>query len=705
MSFVDEHYSNVFRALASTTAADFDAHSETSAKSLDTPKGEQAEAALQDGSSASARLAGRAFDLSTLLLAAPGNERQRKRQRSDSSADGSALAAQQLSSGQHQSRFGDRNAVSGGIKSASRLPSLSSAISDLQLIQESAEDGLSIVAAGQKMPDTELVLMNAIATIHAHSIEQLLAAVLPLSIDMEYWGSQDSSAISLALYFVQSLPLRLYSWSSRTAVAVFEYAASKDSPKRSLLAQVHAAMSSRHLFPDLLSIVSKSNGNRKSLHPRLSLPGVPEHVDILSLTRREIRQKQRHLADAQEKLAVMIGQLSQAAISGASDGGSTSPEVLLAQIADVVSSATNGTGPAHFEGQHTPDTANLAKTAESLALQVQSLSVQFASQIQKHRRPSLLSRAWLPALVAACSIKYLSAYIVGHSEDFKEWAADGAVTLRNYISQYILVPLRSGYETIRYGKHTYSVMTEESLASDFKSLEDMVVGFAARLGSIDAAEVRQRVEDGDLSDVMRVYTREMQQPFRNAVFGDLVEAMLIQVQKVKVDVGQTMAALDKLLKSNELNFLLLSTVPATLSIYSAFRWISSTFSWWVNGSSRHTVTSIQMIMRDIDRLLNIDSDNAQRRDRDMSGLIQDLAPSSATQGRLICYTHYLRYHAMSLPNSASAGTLRTNAGRLSVLPHAKTLFLQDVRDLESASLSSRQKRNVVERMYRTFRFL
>ncbi|KAJ2636777.1 Nuclear control of ATPase protein 2, partial [Coemansia sp. RSA 1287] len=124
---------------------------------------------------------------------------------------------------------------------------------------------------------------------------------------------------------------------------------------------------------------------------------------------------------------------------------------------------------------------------------------------------------------------------------------------------YILAPLKHGYETIRYGKHTYSVMSDESLASDFRSLEDMVIGFAKRFSDVNPDDVRYRVEHGDLSDVMQVYSQEMQQPFRNAVFGDLVQAMLIQVQKVKVDVGQTMAALDKLLKSNELNFLLLST--------------------------------------------------------------------------------------------------------------------------------------------------
>jgi hypothetical protein len=45
-----------------------------------------------------------------------------------------------------------------------------------------------------------------------------------------------------------------------------------------------------------------------------------------------------------------------------------------------------------------------------------------------------------------------------------------------------------------------------------------------------------------------------QSPVKNAIRGDLIRTLLIQVQKTKVDVDLAMAALDKLLKSNELNF-------------------------------------------------------------------------------------------------------------------------------------------------------
>lgn len=48
--------------------------------------------------------------------------------------------------------------------------------------------------------------------------------------------------------------------------------------------------------------------------------------------------------------------------------------------------------------------------------------------------------------------------------------------------------------------------------------------------------------------------------------GDLLQTMLIQVQKTKVDVDLAMSALDKLLKSNELNFAFLGKVEGLYNL-------------------------------------------------------------------------------------------------------------------------------------------
>jgi nuclear-control-of-ATPase protein 2 len=47
-----------------------------------------------------------------------------------------------------------------------------------------------------------------------------------------------------------------------------------------------------------------------------------------------------------------------------------------------------------------------------------------------------------------------------------------------------------------------------------------------------------------------MYEKAIQSPIKNAIFGDLIQLILIQVQKSIVDIESAMLALDKLLKSN-----------------------------------------------------------------------------------------------------------------------------------------------------------
>ncbi|PIA16557.1 NCA2-domain-containing protein [Coemansia reversa NRRL 1564] len=582
-------------------------------------------------------------------------------------------------------------------------PPLSRVLEDLQLIQNTDASSTS-----ESHAVAELVLVNAAAAVHAHAIQQLLGAVLPLSTDIDYWSAQDSDILAQVLYFVQTLPHRLFCWCSEAAQIVYGFSTTQNQTSGSLFGDLWLLLSSRSLFPETGQLMSDGDsdngegGGRQDLQQRLRLSVSPKNIKLLALVRHEIRYKLQQLMSMQHRLAASIGILSQSVVDKGTYAYSCESAVvlLMQQVSEAVNSLEGGRDFA--ETADTLQNGNIAIRASAVqytAERIQKIMPLVSSKVGDYSRPSLATRCWIPAVATLLGARWMSRYIAGHRNDLREWASDAVYTLRNYVSQYILAPLRSGYETIRYGKHTYSVMTQESLASDFESLENMVTGFASRFGSVNPAEIRQRLTQGDLSDVMRVYTREMQQPFRNVIFGDLIQAMLIQVQKVKVDVGQTMAALDKLLKSNELNFLLLSTVPATLSIYAAVEWLSSRFSWWVSGGKRNMIISLQLVVRDIDRLLNQGVASNTPTGDEMAQL------PAVDQGRLICLTHYLRYHALRLPNSASAGRLRTETGWSQTLPFTRTLFLQDICDMESAELGVLQKRNVIERMYKTFRFL
>jgi nuclear control of ATPase protein 2 len=61
------------------------------------------------------------------------------------------------------------------------------------------------------------------------------------------------------------------------------------------------------------------------------------------------------------------------------------------------------------------------------------------------------------------------------------------------------------------------------------------------------------------------------------VRGDLVRALLIQVQKTKVDVEVAIGGIDSLLKSQELVFGLVGLTPGLLISFAAFRWLGGVF--------------------------------------------------------------------------------------------------------------------------------
>lgn len=59
---------------------------------------------------------------------------------------------------------------------------------------------------------------------------------------------------------------------------------------------------------------------------------------------------------------------------------------------------------------------------------------------------------------------------------------------------------------------------------------------------------------------MKAVEEQMQHPFRNLIGGYLMQALLIQVQRVMVKVDEDMHAVNKLIRANEINLWLSSYV-------------------------------------------------------------------------------------------------------------------------------------------------
>ena len=90
-------------------------------------------------------------------------------------------------------------------------------------------------------------------------------------------------------------------------------------------------------------------------------------------------------------------------------------------------------------------------------------------------------------------------------------------------------------------------MSKRSLEGDRDSLERMVVEFAianpenatgssAKLSDAQIADIRAKVREGDLTPVLKAYEKDLASPFKGTLRGNLIQALLIQIQKTKVDV-------------------------------------------------------------------------------------------------------------------------------------------------------------------------
>ena len=82
--------------------------------------------------------------------------------------------------------------------------------------------------------------------------------------------------------------------------------------------------------------------------------------------------------------------------------------------------------------------------------------------------------------------------------------------------------------------------------------------------------------------VAKAYEQEIRTPVKSLIAGQLMEAVLIQFQKAKVDSEAALLTLDQVLQANEINFELMATIPVGtvyfhLILLSLFTSLLSTF--------------------------------------------------------------------------------------------------------------------------------
>lgn len=197
----------------------------------------------------------------------------------------------------------------------------------------------------------------------------------------------------------------------------------------------------------------------------------------------------------------------------------------------------------------------------------------------KLSKPTSLASSWPLLAIALFYGPHLAQVIYESRYKIIAWVNENLVTtVIKFYQNWIYKPILNIIKTVRHDDNSQiSIMGKKSLASDIDSLERMILDYlkqTGQLASVNAANVeviKQNIHDGDLTPFMKDYETQISKPIKNLVVGDLLQSLLIQVQKTKVDGDLVISGIDKLLKSQELVFEFIAILPTGLIVIWVLR--------------------------------------------------------------------------------------------------------------------------------------
>ncbi|KAK0548129.1 Nuclear control of ATPase protein 2 [Tilletia horrida] len=474
-----------------------------------------------------------------------------------------------------------------------------------------------------------------------------------------------------------------------------------------------------------VSIASVGLNPSQLLH-RLPPIRAPRVFDPIRLAAHEAKAKARILLAQRDQLAIQLGTLAQnlptlipssspnSAAGGRTEGQDgirtvandqadsfravlTTTEKAISLVRDALGSErpstrsdTSSSPIAHYEDlQHLLSVSIPEyKTRQARTLQTPTS----LANLSALGPPSLFLRLWIPAIILPTSAIILRSTLRANWSTIVQSIQDAQQTIRGFWLGWVVQPGAQLLETLKRGENERGlIIAKESLSSDLKSLERMVTSFSAEKYKLSPAELEElaaKVKDGDLTSVLRVYEEEMRSPLKSAVTGSLLRALLIQVQKAKVDLEVAMSGIDRLLRSQELLIGAVGLAPALGIVWLTLKWVGR--AWTRSGEKNDAAKRGEALrvraweaMREIDRLLS----TAQNEQSQGKGTNNDstAALDPLTHGLLLLHLSFLRSAATPLTASYARVFTPHVRQRKATAKRLRQAFLQDIRELEGVA--------------------
>ncbi|CAD6925245.1 unnamed protein product [Tilletia caries] len=539
------------------------------------------------------------------------------------------------------------------------------------------------------------------------------------AVEASAWGwhdiHDDDNHLAALTYLVQTLPARTWSL-SQTAVRILRSSQVPASfSTQSIQTVLHSLKKSPALLTTALFPLSASgpaplaSGEGGAAVTTIGIGRVkfgfnplraPRAFDPVRLAAHEARSKAQILLAERDALATQLGTLAQqlpTLVSSTRDAeGTTSQKSAVSEYEAAVLVALQSAGRAvrHIQSAleqepiaKSPSPSDLYDVLHSLlstsipqytSATHTSLSVPTSvSNLSALGEPSLFLRLWLPAIILPASALVLRSTIIAQWDRILATVTDAKETIRGFWVGWVVQPGAQLLRTLRRGEAERGlIIAKESLASDLKSLERMVTSFSAEKYNLSPDELEDlaaKVRDGDLTSVLRVYEDEMRSPLKSAFTGSLLRALLIQVQKAKVDLEVAMSGIDRLLRSQELLIGAVGLAPAVAIVWVTTKWALSGGRF--GGGRRRQLREGES---EIDKLLSLPGASSGS-----STSSTDTLPP-LTHGLLLLHLSFLR----SAADPLTAFYARASPQKKAIAKRLRRAFLQDIRELEAAAAAT-----------------
>ena len=521
-----------------------------------------------------------------------------------------------------------------------------------------------------------LLAAKATSQVYGLAIDHILHSTGRLADDIWYWDEVLSSRRYTALYSIQTSPLRLYDWSSKVWDDVKARSGDFSISGASQDAQDTVTQSWKDFYGLVRQVVRERSVDE--VHKQLVSP--------VTRIRNTARQKQKCLKKVRLRNANALGVLLGEGLANESVHGEglASPdaqdtqhkwkasvarnvaltEAVLAKVNDLDTPVEKFDAAVGEISEDDPLCAveiyDQAGNVEAVSVQPQAVAErlsrvltlalpQYADSTQallhEHGKPSRIIRYWLPVTIGILSSTTVLRILVNRKAEIMQWVQDFGAAVVDFWRNWVIEPTRKVIQTIRHDEASeVSIMSKRSLEGDRDSLERMVVDFAidnpvnatgsgAKLTDVEIADIRAKVREGDLTPVLKAYEKDLSSPFLGTLRGNLIRALLIQVQKTKVDVEVAIGGIDSLLKSQELVFGFVGLTPGILVTYALLRYLRSSLSEQRGSKDAQKHGKMVRQLRNIDRIL-VDA-----------GATEFGELHYRDQGLLLCEVHVLRLAA------------------------------------------------------------